>query len=74
MSQGPRGYVSFLLRMWQAKRGRELVWRASLQSSRTKERIGFPSLEALFTFLGQQAGAASDPDGEDTEGRSAKQL
>jgi len=72
MSEGPRSYVSFLLRMWQAKRGDELVWRASLQSSCTKERIGFPSLDALFTFLGQQAGAASDPDGDDAGGRSAK--
>ena len=61
-----RGYISYLLRLWQAGSGSERVWRASLQSPHTGERRGFPSLEALFAFLRQQTGVA--PDSDDLKG------
>ena len=46
-------YLSYLLRLWRV--GTEkAVWRASLESPLTGERIGFASLDALFAFLLQQ--------------------
>lgn len=57
-----RRYVSYLLRLWQSRRGGELVWRASLESPDTGERTGFASLESLFTFLQQQTGCAAPGD------------
>ena len=48
-----RDYLSYLLRLWQV--GTEkAVWRASLESPHTGERIPFASLDALFDFLQQQ--------------------
>ena len=54
-------YLSYLLRLWRV-RGDEgahqlaekPVWRASLESPFTGERMGFASLDALFAFLRQQ--------------------
>lgn len=60
MSKGKRRYISFLLRLWQAESKGALVWRASLESSRTEERWGFASLDALFAFLRQQTAGTSD--------------
>jgi len=48
-----RDYLSYLLRLWRV--GKEnAVWRASLESPHTGERIGFASLDELFAFLRQQ--------------------
>jgi hypothetical protein len=62
-------YLSYLLRLWRtsAKKrslpGEEgVVWRASLHSPQTGERIGFPNLRELFDFLQRQTGVAADPD------------
>ncbi len=61
-------YVSYLLRMWCAdssatpSENGETVWRASLESSYTGERVSFASLEELFAFLRQQTGATSESD------------
>lgn len=41
------GEQAYVLRMWPAGE----VWQASLQEVKTGRRIGFSSLEALFTFL-----------------------
>jgi hypothetical protein len=60
-----RGYLSYLLRLWQAASGGEVVWRASLQRPHSTEPMAFPTLEALFTFLRKQTGVASDSDGVD---------
>ena len=55
-----RDYVSFLLRMWQdggdggAPLKQRTLWRASLQSPHTGERIGFADLEKLFAYLRAQ--------------------
>jgi hypothetical protein len=58
MSKAQRGYRSFLLRLWQAQVGGELVWRASLENSHTRQRRGFTSLADLFTFLENEVGGA----------------
>jgi hypothetical protein len=58
-----RDYVSYLLRMWQDSGDvrthppKEALWRASLQSPLTGERIGFRDLELLFAYLRAQIGA-----------------
>ena len=51
MSKEQRGYISYLLRVWQIRSADELIWRASLESPHTGERRGFASLVDLFTFL-----------------------
>jgi hypothetical protein len=56
----PQPYVSYLLRLWQVRRGEELVWHASLQSACTGERTGFATVEGLLAFLQELTGAASD--------------
>ena len=64
-------YKSYLLRLWRegdgkGKGGQERqVWRASLQSPHSDRRMGFATLEGLFRFLRQQAGALP---GEHSEG------
>jgi hypothetical protein len=57
-----RDYVSYLLRMWQDSGDersfppKEALWRASLQSPHTGERIGFGDPEDLFAYLRAQIG------------------
>ena len=57
-----RDYVSYLLRMWQdggdkePPQSKEAVWRATLQSPRTGERVGFASMDELVAFLLEQTG------------------
>ena len=51
MSEPRRGYLAFLLRLWQVKSEAGLAWRASLESARNGERLGFASLEELLGFL-----------------------
>jgi len=48
--------LSYLLRLWRVRRNNHLVWRASLENSRTGEKHGFASLELLMEFLREQAG------------------
>jgi len=38
MSEKPRRYLSYLLRLWQASSGGELVWRASLEDPHPGDR------------------------------------
>ena len=52
-------YLSYLLRLWRA-RGEVDSWRASLESPLTGERLGFGSLDELFSFLREQTGALPD--------------
>ena len=61
MSREQRGYISYLLRLWQIRSEGELVWRASLESPHTGERRGFANLADMFTFLeGEISHAARD--------------
>ena len=68
-----RDYVSYLLRMWRDSSDEELLrskqaaWRATLQSPRTGERVGFNSLDDLFDFLKGQAGLKSAADSVQNE-------
>jgi hypothetical protein len=72
MSSEQRGYMSYLLRLWQIKSGGELVWRASLESPHTGERVGLASLDDLFGFLGRRIGDVSDANGVQGEGRDRR--
>jgi hypothetical protein len=51
MSNQKRGYVAYLLRLWQAEEGETAPWRASLESPQSGERWGFAGLAELFAFL-----------------------
>ena len=59
-----QSYLSYLLRMWQVDAEDKPRWRASLESPRSGEQIGFSSLTELCHFLQQQAVivSASKPD------------
>ena len=46
-------YISYLLRLWQATDGDQVVWQASLENAQTGERRGFADLDALLNFLRQ---------------------
>ena len=54
MDDEGHGHLSYLLRIWVVEQNGALVWRASLESSRRGERLGFADLDALFAFLRQQ--------------------
>ncbi|MBN1922574.1 MAG: hypothetical protein JW892_15100 [Anaerolineae bacterium] len=49
-------YRSYLLRIWTTHSDNEegIVWRGSLESSRTGARFGFSSLDELFAFIRAQ--------------------
>ena len=47
-------YVSYLLRLWQAEEGDQVVWRASLVNTIDNQRRNFSSVEALIKFLEDQ--------------------
>jgi hypothetical protein len=51
MTEQRRGYVAYLLRLWQVQSEGEIVWRASLESAQTGKCQGFANLTDLFTFL-----------------------
>lgn len=55
----PDDYQSYLLRLWRVGDGEEPTWRASLQSSRSGEQVGFDSLEELFEYLRRQTRLAA---------------
>jgi hypothetical protein len=61
-SQEQRDYLSYLLRLWRESDEGRPVWRASLKSSRTGEKMGFGSLEKLFEFLRMQTGTLPNAD------------
>ena len=44
-------YISYLLRFWPGHVKEGFVWRASLENTLTGDRMGFPDLEELFSFL-----------------------
>jgi len=53
-------YLSYLLRLWQVESTGQWVWRASVEDSRTGERRGFASIDALLAFLREQTDVATD--------------
>jgi hypothetical protein len=58
-------YLSYLLRLWSMRVDDKTVWRASLESAITGERIGFASLDDLLDFLKRQTGGCSGHMGGD---------
>lgn len=62
MSKERRGYISYLIRLWQIRSAGELVWRVSLESPSTGERRGFANLDDLFCFLQRQISPTPDTD------------
>jgi len=63
----PPDYYSYLLRLWREGEGGR-GWRASLHDPHTGQRVGFGSLEELFSFLKGQVGFLPDNQGGE-EGR-----
>ena len=59
-----RHYMAFLLRVWRSGPRDGAVWRASLTDVDTRGRRGFPSLEALYSFLNAEAACSQDLDQE----------
>jgi hypothetical protein len=51
MSEPRRGYLAFLLRLWQVWSEAGPTWRASLESAQGGERLGFTGLDELLVFL-----------------------
>lgn len=51
------GYFSYLLRIWQLKKSenpstaKKNLWRVSLESTRTRNRVNFINLEDMLLFL-----------------------
>lgn len=45
MPDETRDNVAYRLRLWEARGEAGMVWRVSLESARTGERVGFASLE-----------------------------
>ena len=54
MNETP-GYMSYLLRLWQAQENGAWIWRASLESSQSGQRWNFANLADCFAFLEEQA-------------------
>ena len=63
---------SYVLRLWQAREDGGASWRASLQVVPVGERLGFASLEELFSYLRQQALAAGALEGEADPGELSR--
>lgn len=68
MADGRR-YSSFLLRVWLVEDKDPPVWRASLEDTRSGERKGFASIEALVKFLREQTGPLTAPNQVGKEGK-----
>ncbi|MCP4363145.1 MAG: hypothetical protein GY796_34520 [Chloroflexi bacterium] len=54
MNETQHGYVSYLLRLWQAQDNGDWVWRASLESSQTGQRWVFANLDDVLAFVRSQ--------------------
>jgi hypothetical protein len=62
METMPRTYLSYLLRLWRESRGDETIWRASLESAQTGERLHFADVDKLFDHLYRSMGRAPSPE------------
>ena len=74
MSNPPERYKAYLLRMWQSYRDGQPVFRAFLESIHTDERCNFSSLEALITFLRNEAVERSVDEIEEYDGSNRDTL
>lgn len=67
VATGRTSYLSYLLRLWRDSE-RADGWRASLHDPGTGERLGFGSVEELFTYLHRQIETSSGTDGGQDRG------
>jgi len=72
MSNRRRGYVAYLLRLWQATEGENASWRASLECPQTGERWGFACLAQMFAFLQERTDMTSPATGVEKGERTPK--
>ena len=54
MNETQRGYISYLLRLWQAQDNGDWVWRASLESPQSGQRWVFATLDDALAFVRTQ--------------------
>jgi hypothetical protein len=54
-------YLSYMLRLWETNSEDEHIWRASLERPGSGKRLGFASLEELFSFLKAETKPAGLP-------------
>lgn len=54
MDSERQGYQAYLVRLWRVRSGGRWVWRATLESPHTGERLAFADLAGLFAYLEQQ--------------------
>ena len=66
MSEEPRPYIAYLLRLWRAPGGGPPMWRASLEDPHTGERLGFGSLDGLVAFLREQTARTGQSEDDST--------
>ncbi len=67
LTEVPRAYFAYLLRLWQVNGTGPPIWRASLEDPHTRERQGFPDLERLCAFLEELTlGNTSDQERRET--------
>jgi TRAP-type C4-dicarboxylate transport system permease small subunit len=68
-------YLSYMLRLWQESVDEPVevdgapVWRASLTSPMTGERLGFATLDDLVEYLRHQVNASARTDVEESRKR-----
>jgi len=71
-------YCSYLLRIWQLEKSEktassnESIWRVSLESTLTRNRVNFASLEEMLNFLQAQfdPGVESSDESERNKGKN----
>lgn len=61
---------SYLLRLWRTNRTAHPSWHASLEDTRTNERMGFANLEQLFAYLMALLERDNKCDSDQTKGKS----
>ena len=59
VSEERRGHAAYLLRLWQARGADGMIWRASLESVLSGERLSFADIEELLSFLAGYANRAA---------------
>ncbi len=60
MNEAQHGYVSYLLRLWQAQNNGDWVWRASLECSQSDRQWFFANLDDLLMFVRRQTSEHSN--------------
>jgi hypothetical protein len=70
MTDIPRHYHAYMLRMWQTHPDDASTWHASLESPLTEERQTFADLESLFAFLQDKTSCHIDQHIGTTEGNT----